>query len=147
MAQAPAPSRRAATHEQLAERALRRPSSTIWLHQVRVTTRHLDEALAFYVTTLGLTLRAVELDPAHPTRLRAILVDAEERDVLEIVEGGDEAPIANLSQLGFGLPRRAWHLLRTRLDTQEVPYRLSGDCLLLRDADGILVRVQPLGEC
>lgn len=120
----------------------------IWLSHVQVTTRHLDEALDFYVNTLGLTLRTLELDPAHPTRLRAILVDAEERDVLELAEALDtESPVANLSQLGFGLPRRSWQLLRARLDTRDVPYRQSGDCLVIKDVDGITIRVQPLGQC
>ncbi len=142
------PSRRTVTHEYLAERALRRPSSTIWLNHVCVTTTQFDEALNFYVATLGLSLRTVELDPTQPSRLRAVLVDAEDRDVLELIEG-DPSVVAptNVSQLGFSLPRRSWQLLRARLDTQEHPYRVSGDSLLFEDTEGIVLRVQPLGEC
>lgn len=143
----PSPSRRNITHEYLAERALRRPSSTIWLNHVCVSTSQFDTALNFYVATLGLSLRTVELDPTEPTRLHAILVDAEDRDVLELIEADTnvEAP-TNVSQLGFALPRRSWQLLRARLDTQEHPYRVSGGALLFEDVDGITLRVQPLGE-
>jgi catechol 2,3-dioxygenase-like lactoylglutathione lyase family enzyme len=145
----PSSSRRPATSQQLAERVLRRPSSALWLNHVSVVTRRFDDALAFYVSTLGLTLRAVELDPACPTRLRAVLVDAEDRDVLELVQAADDgdAAAANVGRLAFSLPRRAWLLLRARLDAQGYPYRLTGDCLLIEDADGILLRVTPLGEC
>lgn len=142
------PSRPTVTHAYLAERALRRPSSTIWLNHVCVTTTQFDEALNFYVATLGLSLRTVELDPTQPGRLRAVLVDAEDRDVLELIEGDPNVKAAtNVSQLGFSLPRRSWQLLRARLDTQEHPYRVSGDALLFEDTEGIVLRVQPLGEC
>lgn len=148
MAFLPSASRRKITHEYLAERALRRPSSTIWLNHVRVCTTQFEKALDFYVSTLGLSLRTVELDPTKPSRLHAILVDAEDRDVLELVESDTtiEAP-TNISQLGFSLPRRSWQLLRARLDTQEHSYRLSGGSLLFEDTDGIVLRVQPLGDC
>ena len=148
MAFLPSASRRIVTHEYLAERALRRPSSTIWLNHVCVSTTQFDEALNFYVATLGLSLRTVELDPTEPSRLHAVLVDAEDRDVLELVESDPavETP-TNVSQLGFALPRRSWQLLRARLDTQEHPYRLTGGSLLFEDTDGIVLRVQPLGEC
>ena len=144
----PSPSRRQITHEYLAERALRRPSSTIWLSNVSVCTSQFDKALNFYVSTLGLALRAVDLDPTNPSRLRAILVDAEDSDVLELIEADPDTELpANVSRLGFSLPRRSWQLLRARLDAQEHPYRLSGDSLLFKDTEGIVLRVQPLGEC
>jgi catechol 2,3-dioxygenase-like lactoylglutathione lyase family enzyme len=141
-------SSRPLTSQQLAERVFRRPSSALWLNHVSVITHRFDDALTFYVSTLGLTLRAVELDPACPTRLRAVLVDAEDRDVLEIVQAdADHADGPNLGRLAFSLPRRAWLLLRARLDTQRYPYRLANDCLLIEDADGISLRVTPIGEC
>lgn len=148
MAFLPSLSRRKTSHEYLAERALRRPSSTIWLNHVCVSTTQFEKALGFYVSTLGLSLRTVELDPTQPSRMHAILVDAEDRDVLELVEadGGTQTP-TNVSQLGFCLPRRSWQLLRARLDTHEHPYRVSGDSLVFQDTDGIVLRVQPLGEC
>jgi catechol 2,3-dioxygenase-like lactoylglutathione lyase family enzyme len=143
----PSSSRRPATSQQLAERVFRRPSSAIWLNHVSVVTRRFDEALVFYVSTLGLTLRAVELDPSCPTRLRAVLVDAEDRDVIELVQDdGDGGPVANVGRLSFSLPRRAWLLLRARLDAQSYPYRLTTDCILVEDADGIVLRVSPLSD-
>lgn len=154
MPHVPQPARRP-TPLDLAERALRRPSSTIWLHRVRVASRRFDDALAFYAGTLGLTLQTVGLDPARPTRLRALLVDAEGRDVLELVEAdrepaaepGDEpAGPAAVSQLAFCLPRRSWLLLRARLDAQSYPYRHTGEALTLQDADGLVLRVEPLEE-
>lgn len=140
--------RRTATVQQLAERVFRRPSSALWLSHVSVVTQRFDEALEFYVATLGLTLRAVEVDPAAPTRLRAVLVDAEDRDVLEIVQADDSdaEPVANVSRLSFQLPHRSWHLLRARLDTQRYPYQLAGGVLNFEDADGILLRVTPIGD-
>jgi catechol 2,3-dioxygenase-like lactoylglutathione lyase family enzyme len=133
----------------LAERAYRRPSSTIWLHRVRVGTCRFEEALQFYVGTLGLALRTVELDPGRSPYLRAVLVDAEARDVLELVEadgGAGGVAGAALHGLTFGLPRRAWQLLRTRLDTQGYPYTLSPTVITLHDADGLRLRVEPLDE-
>jgi len=113
-----------------------------------VSTSQFEKALDFYVSTLGLSLRTVELDPTQPSRLHAILVDAEDRDVLELVEADASKPAStNVSQLGFSLPLRSWQLLRARLDTHEHPYRVSGDSLLFEDTDGIVLRVQPLGEC
>jgi hypothetical protein len=132
---------------ELAERAIRRPSSTIWLHRVRVVTRRFDDALGFYVGTLGLTLRAVDLDPARPAYVRAILIDAEGRDVIELVEA-DEAGVADsrLGELTFCLPRRSWQALRARLETQGSTYQLAGSALLFSDADGLPLRVEALGE-
>jgi len=132
---------------ELAERALRRPSSTIWLHRVRVGTRHFDEALQFYVGTLGLTLRTVELDPARPAQLRAVLTDAEARDVLELVESppGDGAA-SGLSELAFCLPWRSWQTLRVRLETQGHPYSAGGTTLTFADPDGLPLRVESLEE-
>lgn len=143
------PFSRPASSEQLAERVLRRPSSALWLNHVSVTTRRFDDALAFYVSILGLSLRAVELDPACPTRLRAVLVDAEDRDVLELVQADEEGevPGTNVGRLAFSLPRRAWLLLRVRLEAHDYPYRLTNESLFIEDADGLLLRVTPLGDC
>src|SRR5688500_17927726 len=130
---------------ELAERAFRRPSSTIWLHRVRVATQRFDEALQFYVGTLGLTLRTVELDPARPAHLRALLTDAEARDVLELVEvDADGYTETRLSELAFCLPRRTWQALRVRLETQGYTYALSGGALSFADADGLPLRVEAL---
>lgn len=133
------------TYEYLAERALRRPSSTIWLNLVSVYTNRFDEALSFYVSTLGLTLRTVEVDPSHPSRLHAILVDAEDRDILELIESEESTGTSSsIGDLRFSLPRRAWLLLRARLDAQEYPYRLGKDVLNIKDVDGLTLHVSAL---
>ena len=74
------------THEALAERALRNPASTVWLDHVCVLTAHFERSVAFYVGVLGLTLRTIEAHPLFPTRLRALLIDAEGRDIIELLE-------------------------------------------------------------
>lgn len=135
----------------LAERALRNPSSVIWLGHVCVTTTRFEKALGFYSGTLGLSLRTVERHPLYFDRLRAMLTDAEGRDVVEIVEASDgtksetDDPVVN--QLGFRLPRRTWRALRSRLQTTGVPYEQVGDAISLCDPDGIRLRVEPLGAC
>lgn len=135
----------------LVERALKRPSSVIWLGHVCVTTTRFEEALGFYSGTLGLSLRTVERHPLHFDRLRAVLIDAEGRDVIELVEASDGAkpetddPVVN--QLGFRLPRRSWQALRARLETADVPYEHANGALALRDPDGIRLCVEPLGTC
>ena len=129
------------------ERALRTPSSTVWLGHVCVATPRFEEALAFYVGTVGLAVRTIETHPLYPSQLRALLVDAEGRDVLELLEAegaAEEAPAMNVSQLSFRLPRRVWFLLRVRLNVQEIDYTQHGDCLYVRDADGILLRIESM---
>ena len=127
-----------------AERTLRKPSTAVWLQSVRVRTNRFDEALAFYGSLLGLSLRAVRVHPVS-TQLSAQMTDAEGNDVLELVEMTGEQ-VASGHELAFGMPRRTWHLLRARLDTQKWPYETSGDCLYLADADGTALRIESLGD-
>lgn len=140
MAFMPAP-----TPANLIERALKKPASTIWLGHVGVRTARFDEALAFYNGTLGLTLRAIESVPTDPGRLRALFVDAEGHDVLELLEH-EAAPPADeqTPTLSFRLPLRTWHALRARLGAQQVPYDETAGRLYVRDADGRLLRIEPL---
>ena len=130
-----------------AERALRKPSTAVWLQSVRVRTARFDEALDFYGTLLGLTLRTVRVHPVS-AQLSAQMTDAEGHDVLEIVENAPEAgaPATGGHELAFGMPRRTWHLLRARLDTKKWPYEKAGDCLYLSDADGTALRIESLGD-
>ncbi|MEM1055878.1 MAG: VOC family protein [Bacteroidota bacterium] len=130
-----------------AERALRKPSSAVWLQSVRVRTTRFDEALAFYGSLLGLSLRTVRVHPVS-AQLSAQMTDAEGHDVLEIVEQAAEAdaPGKGGHELAFGMPRRTWHLLRARLDTKKWPYEEAGDCLYLSDADGMSLRIESLGD-
>ena len=127
------------------ERALKTPSSTIWLGHVCVTTTRFEEALGFYAGTLGLSMRTVERHPVHFDRLRAVMIDAEGRDVLELVEAGEaQTATASVHQLGFRLPRRAWHVLRARLEAQGHAYDEIDGLLVLQDCDGVELRVEAL---
>lgn len=135
------------------ERALRHPASMIWLGHVSVTTARFDEALAFYVSTLGLALRTVDAHPLFPDRLRAVLIDAEGHDVLELLEASAQTNVQALDasrpfhQMSFRLPRRTWQLLRARLSANDVPFQEMGTHLYLHDTDGILLRIEALGDC
>ncbi len=127
-----------------AERTLRKPSTAVWLQSVRVRTNRFDESLAFYGSLLGLSLRTVRVHPVT-SELSAQMTDAEGNDVLELVE--TETPqSAGGHELAFGMPRRTWHLLRARLDTQKYPYETSGDCLYVSDVDGMALRIKSLGS-
>lgn len=125
-----------------AERALRRPSSAVWLQSVTVRTARFDDALAFYVNLLGLTLGGVDVHPltAQP---RARMLDGEGRDVFELVES-DEPTAAGTHELAFGMPRRTVTLLRSRLNLQDVPYTDAGSSLSLTDVDGHPLRIVAL---
>lgn len=122
-----------------AERTLRRPSSAVWLQSVTVRTTRFDDALAFYVNLIGLTLGGVEVHPltAQP---RARMLDGEGRDVFELIET-EGNPVTGTHELSFGMPRRTVTLLRSRLDLQDVPYTDAGRTLLLSDIDGTTLRI------
>ncbi|MEM1115359.1 MAG: VOC family protein [Bacteroidota bacterium] len=124
-----------------AERALRKPSSAIWLRSVCVRTTQFDDALDFYVNTLGLTLGSVGVHPltAQP---RAQMLDAEGHEVFELVDSDDEA--RGVHELAFGMPRRTVTLLRARLGVQGIDYTDAGDTLYFRDVDGTLLRIEAL---
>ena len=124
-----------------AERALRKPSTAVWLRGVTVGTARFDDALAFYVQTLGLTLGGVDVHPLT-ARAEAHLLDAEGRRVLALVEasGARRGP----EQIAFGVPRRVFALLRSRLDLQDVDYADVGDALYVEDLDGTTLRVEAL---
>lgn len=125
-----------------AERALRKPSSAVWLRSVCVRTTRFDEALDFYVTALGLTLGGLGVHPltAQP---RARLLDAEGHEVFELVESDDDAA-RGVHELAFGMPRRIVALLKARLDLQDIDYTEAGGGIYLRDVDGTLLRIEAL---
>ena len=125
-----------------AERALRKPSSAIWLRSVCVRTTRFDEALDFYVTALGLTLGGLGVHPltAQP---RAQMLDAEGHQVFELVESDDDSA-RGVHELAFGMPRRTVTLLRARLDLQGIRYTETPSAIYLRDVDGTLLRIEAL---
>ena len=125
-----------------AERALRKPSSTVWLQSVCVRTTRFDDALDFYVRTLGLTLEGVSVHPLT-SALRAKMLDAEGNPVFELVEAEGDA-VLGVHELAFGMPRRTWHLLRARLAMQGVDYTEAGHSVWLQDVDGTTLRIEAL---
>lgn len=125
-----------------AERALRRPSSAVWLRAVCLRTPRFDDALAFYVTALGLTLGAVEVHPLT-ARASARLLDAEGCDVFELVDD-ETAASAGHHELSFAMPRRTVTLLRARLEGLGVACTESNNALCFHDPDGSRLRVEAL---
>lgn len=129
--------------ESVLARALKNPSSTVWLGPIRVITPRFEDALGFYSGTLGLSLRTVERHPIYFDRLRAVLIDAEGHDMIELVETPGAATRTNesVNQLSFRLPKRSWHALRARLNTQSVGYTQRDETLILHDPDGLRLKV------
>ena len=134
---------RALRAEDVLDRTLRTPSTTVWLDRVSLPTACLDDALAFYSQTLGLAMRTLEGHPLRPACLRAVLVDAEGHDALELVEVGDDCG-PEQTELSFSVPRRAWYLVRARLAWQDrIRCEVAG-ALYTQDPDGRLVRIEAL---
>lgn len=125
-----------------AERAFRRPSSAVWLRAVSLRTSRFDDALAFYVSALGLTLGAVEVHPLT-ARASARLLDAEGHDVFELVDD-ETAGAAGHHELAFAMPRRTVTLLRARLEGLGVACSAAGTGLSFCDPDGSRIRVEAL---
>ncbi len=110
-------------------------------------TTDLERAIAFYTDVLGLAVHVIEDDPIRKGRQRAMLYDADGRDVLELIEMPEMAhPVipgrGGLHHLGFRLPQRHWHTLRARLDAAGVPYQEVNHCLFIRDADGLVLELE-----
>lgn len=110
-------------------------------------TTELQDAIDFYVDILGLTLRTVEDDPVREGRRRAMLTDAGGHDVVEIIEMPEMAHPSvpgrgGVHHLGFRLPNRKWHSLRSRLDAAEYPYQEVKGRLFVRDADGLVLEIE-----
>jgi glyoxylase I family protein len=135
----------------------RSPETTLALNETRsirldhaaIMTTQLDAAIDFYVRFLGLELRCVEEDPIRRGRRRALLTDAHDREVLELIEMPELAHPTipgrgGLHHLGFRLPRADWQALRARLDAAGYPYQEMQQRLFVRDADGLVLEIEPL---
>lgn len=121
--------------------------SPLRLDHASIVTTDLGEAAAFYTRVLGLELRVVEEDPIRAGRQRAMLADAAGHDVVELIEMPELAhpTVAGrgaLHHLGFRLPERDWHSLRTRLDADGYPYQEVDGHLFVRDADGLILEIE-----
>lgn len=122
-------------------------ASSLRLDHASIMTTDLEAAADFYVDILGLSLRVVEDDPIRDGRRRAMLTDGRGHDVVEIIEMQEMAHPSvpgrgGVHHLGFRLPDRAWHSLRSRLDAAEYPYQEVKGRLFVRDADGLVLEVE-----
>jgi len=120
---------------------------SVSLDHASVMTTDLDEAVAFYTDILGLKLRTVEDDPVREGRQRAMLVDGQDHDVVEIIEMPEMAHPSvpgrgGIHHLGFRLPRDEWQALRSRMDAAEYPYQEMKGRLFVRDADGLVLEIE-----
>lgn len=110
-------------------------------------TTDLDEAIAFYVDLLGLSLRTIEDDPVREGRQRAMLADDAGHDIVELIEMPEMAHPSvpgrgGVHHLGFRLSPRDWHSLRSRLDAAEHEYQEMKGRLFVRDADGLVLEIE-----
>lgn len=117
------------------------------LDHASVMTTDLEGAISFYVNLIGLSLRTVEDDPIRDGRQRAMLTDAQDRDVIELIEMEEmKHPSVpgrgGIHHLGFSLPPREWHSLRSRLDADDYPYEEVKGRLFARDADGLVLEIE-----
>jgi glyoxylase I family protein len=123
------------------------PSTTVRLDHASVMTTNLEAATDFYVDLLGLTLRSVEDDPVREGRKRAMLGDGRGYAVLELIEMPEmEHPSVpgrgGIHHVGFRLPDRDWHSLRSRLDAADYEYREVKERLFVRDTDGLVLEIE-----
>jgi glyoxylase I family protein len=119
----------------------------VHLDHASVMTTDLDAAISFYVDLIGLSLRTVEDDPIRDGRQRAMLTDAQDRDVIELIEMEEmKHPSVpgrgGIHHLGFSLSPREWHSLRSRLDAADHPYEEVKGRLFARDADGLVLEIE-----
>jgi glyoxylase I family protein len=122
-------------------------SGDVRLDHASVMTTDLDAAIDFYVDLIGLSLRTVEDDPVRDGRKRAMLTDAQDRDVIELIEMEEmQHPSVpgrgGIHHLGFSLSPREWHSLRSRLDAADHPYEEVKGRLFARDADGLVLEIE-----
>lgn len=143
MAFSAAPRLLASRSDKAAEQALRQPSSTLWLAAAAVPVRDLEASLAFYVSAVGFRLRAVEAHPLRPGLMRAVLLDAEGHDALELIEARPDEACGH-AHLAFRLPRRSWSLLQVRLGVRGLDFSTAGGSIWTEDPDGATLRFEPL---
>ena len=119
----------------------------IRLTHAALVTSCLDDAINFYVDVLGLALRVKEEDPIRKGRMRAMLMDAAGVDVIEIIEITEMSHTSipgrgAIHHIGFSLPERDWHSLRSRLDALGYPYQEVQRRLFIRDADHVVLEIE-----
>lgn len=122
-------------------------SSALRLTHAAVMSTQLDRAVSFYCDVIGLTLRAIEADPIRRGRRRALLMDGQRREVLEIIEMAELAHPSipgrgGIHHIGFHLPRTEWHALRSRMDARGYGYEEIEGRLFVRDTDGLVLEIE-----
>jgi glyoxylase I family protein len=120
--------------------------TAVRLTHAAIMTAQLDKAVAFYRDLLGLVVRSIEDDPIRKGRKRALLTDIDGSDVIEIIEMNEMTHHSipgkgGVHHVGFILPTRDWHGLRSRLDAQGWAYQEVGGYLFVRDADGLVLEI------
>ncbi len=123
--------------------------SPIRLTHAAVMTTDLERSVAFYRDVLGLTVRIVEDDPIRRGRQRAMLVDGEGQDIVELIEMREMAHPSipgrgGIHHVGFGLPRREWHALRSRMDALSYRYEEVEGRLFVKDVDGLVLEIEQM---
>lgn len=119
----------------------------VWLTHAAIMTTHLENSVEFYRDILGLRLRLIEDDPIRKGRRRAMMTDSVERDIVEIIELKEMAHPSipgrgGIHHIGFSLPPREWHSLRSRMDGRGYPYQEVDRRLFVRDADGLILEIE-----
>lgn len=120
---------------------------TIRLTHAALMTQDLSKAVDFYTNVLGLSLRVEEEDPLRKGHQRAMLIDASGADAIELIEYRELQHVSvpghgAVNHVGFHLPERSWHSLRSRLDEISYPYQEVEGRLFLRDADEVVLEVE-----
>ena len=120
--------------------------TAIRLTHAAIMTARLDGAVAFYRDLLGLGVRSIEDDPIRKGRKRAMLVDVDGKDIIEIIEMSEMTHPSipgkgGIHHVGFTLPTHEWHGLRSRLDAKGWAYKEQDGYLFVRDTDGLVLEI------
>lgn len=131
----------------MSEQHDRATATPLQLTHAAVMSRHLEESVAFYRDILGLSLRTIEADPIREGRRRAMLLDGDGREVLEVIEMAELAHPSipgrgGIHHIGFRLPKSAWQALRTRMDARGYSYDEMEGRLFVRDVDGLVLEIE-----
>lgn len=122
-------------------------SARLKLTHAAVMSTQLDRAIEFYCDVIGLSLGRVEADPIRKGRRRALLIDGDGSEMLEIIEMAELAHPSipgrgGIHHIGFQLPQSEWHRLRARMDAKSYPYEEIGGRIFVRDFDGLVLEIE-----
>lgn len=134
-------------HAEENDRSIPQGSSHLKLTHAAIITRRLEAAVEFYQDVLGLDVRVIEEDPIRKGRQRAILADTSGEEIIEIIEMSEMSHptipgCGGIHHIGFTLPSREWHSLRSRLDAVRYSYQEISGRLFVRDVDGLVLEIE-----